>query len=89
MEVAQHRERVGDLRELRRQIVGQAPEGMEAREALAKRQQGAVAEREERAAQRREHGQIVVGTLDRRERVANRLDLLALVKRAAADEHVR
>ena len=48
-----------------------------------------VADREQRAAQRREHRQLVVGPLDRRQRRAQRLDLLALVEALAADEQVR
>ena len=48
-----------------------------------------VADREERAAQRREHRQLVVRPLDRGERGADGLDLFALVERLAADEHVR
>ena len=55
----------------------------------AEREQRVVGEREERAAQRGEHRQLVVGPLDRGERVAQRLDLLALVERAAADQDVR
>ena len=53
------------------------------------REQRVVGEREERAAQRRVDRELVVGPLDRGERVAHRLHLLALVKRSAADEHVR
>ena len=52
-------------------------------------EQRLVVDREERAAQRREHRQLVVGPLDRRERRAHRLDLLAIVERLAADEQVR
>ena len=55
---------------------------------VAPGQQRTVVEREERAAQRGEHRQLVVGPLDGSERVAERLDLLALVERAAADQHV-
>ena len=62
---------------------------MQRAEALAKREQRAVAEREERTAQRREDGELVLRPLDRRERVAQRLDLFAPVERAAADQHVR
>ena len=55
----------------------------------AAREQRVVGEREERTAQRREHRELVVGPLDRGERVAQRDHLLALVERAAADQHVR
>ena len=55
----------------------------------AKAQQRAVVEREQRAAQRGEDRQLVVGPLDRAERVAQRLDLLALVERSALDQDVR
>ena len=48
-----------------------------------------VVDREERSLQRREHRQLVVGPFDGGERRANRLDLLAVVERAAADEQVR
>ena len=48
-----------------------------------------VANREERASQRREHRQLVVRPLDRGQRGADGFDFLALVKRSAADEHVR
>ena len=48
-----------------------------------------IADREERAAQRRKHRQLIVGPLDRGQGGAKRLDLFALVKGAPADEHVR
>ncbi len=89
MQLAKNRERRADLGERRRQVGGERTERVQAAEALAKREQRAVAEREERTAQRREHREIVLGSLDRGERVADRLDLLALVERAAADQHVR
>ena len=47
-----------------------------------------IADREKRAAQRRKHGQLIVGPLDGRQRRPERLDFLALVKGAAANEHV-
>ena len=62
---------------------------METLVAMAIGEQRLVVDREQRAAQRREHRQLVVGPLDRRQRGANRLDLLAVVKRLAADEQVR
>ena len=52
-------------------------------------EQHVVAEREQRAAQRAEDRQLVVRPLDRGERGAQRLDLLALVEALAADEQVR
>ena len=48
-----------------------------------------VAEREERPAQRRKDPELVVGPFDRGEGVAQRDDLLAIVERAPAHEHVR
>ncbi len=60
-----------------------------AAEAVRPLEQLFVADREERSAQRRKHRQLIVGPLDRGERGAHRLDLFALVERAAADEHVR
>ena len=48
-----------------------------------------VSDGEERSSQRREHRQLVVGPLDRGKRRADGLDFLPLVKRLAADEHVR
>ncbi len=47
-----------------------------------------VADREERPAQRGEDRQLIVGPLDRHQRRAQRLDLLAIVERRAADEQV-
>ena len=47
-----------------------------------------VADREQRAAQRREHRQLIVRPLDRHQRGPQRLDLVAIVKRLAADEQV-
>ena len=52
-------------------------------------QQLLVVDREQRAFQRREHRQLVVGPFDGGERRANRLDFLAAVKRLAADEQMR
>ena len=52
-------------------------------------EQQVVGEREERAAQRGIDRQLVVGPLDGAERHAQRVDLLALVERLAADEQVR
>ena len=48
-----------------------------------------VRETEQRSAQGGEDGELVVGPLDRGERDAHRLDLLALVEAASTDEHVR
>ena len=48
-----------------------------------------VSDGEERPSQRREHRQLVIGPLDRGKRRADGLDFLPLVKRLAADEHVR
>ena len=62
---------------------------MERAEPVPELEQLLVVDREQRAFQRREHRQLVVGPLDRGERGADRLDLLAAVKRLAADEQVR
>ena len=51
-------------------------------------QQLFVTDREERAAERREDGELIVRPFDRRQRRAKRLDLLAAVKRPAADQQV-
>ncbi len=88
VQIAQHRERLADLGERGRQVGRQATERVQGREAGTKGEQRRVAEREQRPAQRGEDGEIVLGSLDGRERVADRLDLLALVERAAADQHV-
>src|SRR5204862_6962241 len=64
-------------------------ERMEAAEAVPPLEQLLVADGKQRAAQRGKHRQLVVRPLDRRERRADRLDLLAVVERLAADEHVR
>src|SRR2546425_744723 len=62
---------------------------MEAPETMAVVEQLFVADREERSPQRRENGKFVVRPFDRRQRGAQRLDLGAVVKRAAANEQVR
>ena len=62
--------------------------GWKTAEALLPLEQLLVADREQRAAQRREHRQLVVRPLDRGERRAEGLDFLAIVEGLAADEHV-
>src|SRR6266566_4117559 len=57
--------------------------------ALAIGEKGVIAEREHRSTQGGIDPQLVVRPLDCREGVAQRDDLLAIVKRAAADENVR
>ena len=52
-------------------------------------EQRLLADREERAPQRGIHVQRIVGPLDGRKRRAERLDLLAIVEGASADEQVR
>ena len=89
VQLAEDAQRRRDLGERRRQVVGEAPERVQAADPLAKREERRVREREERTAQRREQGELVVGTLDRGQHVAERLDLLAPVEGAAADQHVR
>ena len=61
---------------------------MERPEPLLPVEQLLVADREQRAAQRRKHRQLVVRPLDRRERGAEGLDFFAVVERLAADQHV-
>ena len=55
---------------------------------LPKREQRLVAQREERAAQRRKDLELVIGPLDRRERVAQRDDLFAIMERTPTDQDV-
>ena len=62
--------------------------GWKTEEALLPLQQLLVADREQRAAQRREHRQLIVRPLDRGQRRAERFDFLAIVEGLAADEHV-
>src|SRR6185436_3674671 len=63
-------------------------ERVEAADALLPLEQLLVTDRKQRASQCREHRQLVVRPLDRRERGAERLDFLAVVKRLAANENV-
>ena len=65
------------------------PERVERAEPMPELEQLLVVDREERALERREHRQLVVGPLDGGERRAHRLDFFAAVKRLAADEQVR
>ena len=81
------REHVGNAMRMKR-VPLEALLGLAA-EAVGPVEQVLVCDREERAAQRREHRQLVVRPLDRGERRADRFDLFALVERASADEHVR
>ena len=90
VQLAQQIERLAD----RPQTLGQARRrrggtdaGAPARAAIL--EQRVVADREQRAAHRAEHRQLVVRPLDRGERRAHRLDLFAIVERLAADEQVR
>ena len=73
----------------RRRARLQRLERPEVSRACAVVEQHVVAEGEQRAAQRPEHRQLVVRPLDRGERRAQRLDLLALVEALAADQQVR
>ena len=61
---------------------------MEGAEALLPLEEFLVADSEQRASQRREHRQLIVRPLDRRQRGAERFDFLAIVKCPAADEDV-
>ena len=89
MESADHGEGRGDFLEWRGQVVRQPMKRIEAAEGFAKAQQGAVGEREERAVQRREDREFVVGPLDCGERVADRFDFFAHVEGAATHQHMR
>ena len=89
MEVAEHGERVRNFLELGRQVGGQRPEGVQRPAPLAEGEERRVAEREQRAAQRREDGELVLGTLDRGERIADGLHLLPPMERRPADQQVR
>ena len=94
VQLAEHASAVGDRRAgardrlVRRRRAG-TRNGCRRADALAVREQRLVAEREERAAQRAVDRELVVRPLDRGERGAQALDLLALVERLAADQHVR
>ena len=91
VQIAQQRQRRGDLAQ-RLGRVGRQFQRLERPEvprARAVVEEHVVAEREQRAAQRPEHRQLVVRPLDRGERRAQRLDLLALVEALAADQQVR
>src|SRR5581483_11258740 len=86
VEPAEHVERAGDRAlgraERSELVVAETPERVEPLHAIAEREQRVVPEREQRPAQRREDAELVVGPLDRGERVPDREDLLALVERA-------
>ena len=86
----QERERLADRLQALGQILGDV-ERMEpvARMRVPVLEQRLLPDREQRAPQRRIHVQRIVGPLDGRERRAQRLDLLAIVERPAADEQVR
>ena len=62
---------------------------MEGSEPVTEFQQMLIVDGEQRAFQRSEHRQLVVGPLDGGERRAHRLDFFAAVERLAADEQVR
>src|SRR5262249_37571486 len=79
-------ERVGDRGQLLRRFLGQRAERVQGPVTLPPRQQRTVVEGEERPAQGREQRQLVLRALDREKHVAERLDLLADVDRAAANE---
>ena len=71
----------------RRQRAGD-PERMEAAEAVAVRQERLVVHCEQRPAEGREDGQLVVRPLDGGQHRAHRRHLVALVERAAADQEM-
>ncbi len=64
------------------------PERVHDAEALLPLEQLLVADREQRPPQRREHRQLIVRPLDRGERCPDGLDLFAVVKGLASDEHM-
>ncbi len=86
VEVAQDLQRRADRRERFGQIVLRPPERMDMLVAMPVLEQRFVPDREQRALERGEDGELVVGPLDGGQRGAHRLDLLALVERATADE---
>ena len=55
---------------------------------LTEGEQRLVAEGEQRTAEGRKHPELVIRPFDRDKRIAQRDDLLAVVERAAADQHV-
>src|SRR5262249_53683184 len=57
-------------------------------EPVSELQQVLVVDREQRTFQRREHRQLIVRPLDRRQRGANRLNLFAAVERLPADQQM-
>ena len=65
------------------------PERVKAAEPVPVFEQVLVVDGKERTLQRRKHGQLVVGPLDRGERRTNRFDFLAVVKRLSTDEQMR
>ena len=81
------------LDDLAREIVQRGrfddPERVRRSVRVPKGEERVVTECEERPPQRREHAELVVGPLDRRERVAKPEHLLARMKRFSADEDVR
>src|SRR5690349_2509352 len=92
MELLKRQKRFADWRKVRRDRSGY-PERMQHSESLfafaeLPLEQFFVTNREERAAQRREHRQLVVGPFNRRERRTDRFDFLPIVKRFPADEDV-
>src|SRR5581483_7425513 len=88
MKLLQKLQSIDDRRQVRRKLLGNS-ERMETAERVAVLQQLFVADREQRAAQDREHRQLVFRPFDGRQGGAQRFDLGAVVKRAAADEQMR
>ena len=90
MEPPEQRERVGNRRQMRRDAIGRMkrvePPGRVHEPVL---EQLFVANREQRAAQRREHRQLVVRPFDGGESGADGLDLFTPVEGLSADEQVR
>ena len=87
MQLREERQRVAHGFEMERQRLGDA-EGVKAPRELVVLEQFLVADRKQRSAQQRKYRQLIVGPFNRHQRGAQRLDLLAVMERPAADEQV-
>src|SRR5262249_37576605 len=89
---AQMPDRIADERELLPGVAAQLfrhAEGVKDAKSMPKLEQLLIVYRKERAFQRREHRQLIVGPFDCGERRANGFDLRPAVERLAADEQMR
>ena len=89
MQRPQEREGFDDRLQVRRDFFAGQPIGMKPPEVLPVVDQFLVADREERALERRVHRQLVVGPLHRRQRGTQAFHLLAQMERPAADQQMR